>query len=349
MKNLQTQLSEIKQKNLKPIYMIKGTEQYLIDKAKETLVDSVLENEEEEEFNFGSFNMKEVTINQAIQEAESFPFFGERRLIFIIDPYFLTGEKAKNEPKHNLKELESYIQNPSDFSIVVFFAPYEKLDKRKKITKLLNKEAEVLDVQPMKEKQLTAYVKQVCKAKGYQMKDQTFELLLNRTGYDLTKLISELEKLFIFYSDTKFIEKSSVETLVTKSLEHNVFEINDLVLNKEVKGAMEVFQDLVLQKEDPIKIIALMIGQFRLLIQVKILRAKGYQQGDIASVLKVHPYRVKLAMQKERKFNQTLLSNAYHQLIDSDFKIKAGQVDPEIQFELFVMKFSETQNEMDVG
>lgn len=349
MKNLQTQLSKIKQKNLKAVYVIKGTEQYLIDKAKEALLESVLENEEEMEFNFGSFNMKEMTVNQAIQEAESFPFFGERRLIFITDPYFLTGEKVKNEPKHDLKELETYMQNPSEFSVVVFFAPYEKLDNRKKITKLLNKEAEVLDVQPMKEKQLTTYVKQLCKSKGYQMKDQTFELLLNRTDYNLSKLMSELEKLFIFHSDTKFIEKSAVETLVTKSLEHNVFEINDLVLNKQAKRAIEVFQDLILQKEDPIKIIALMLGQFRLLIQVKILRNKGYQQGDIASVLKVHPYRVKLAMQKEGKFDQKLLSKAYHQLIDADFKIKSGQVDPEIQFELFIMRFSETQNEMNVG
>jgi len=349
MKKLQTQLSEIKQKNLKPIYVIQGTEQYLIDKAKGVLINSVLENEEEIEFNFGSFNMKEITINEAIQEAESFPFFGNHRLIFIIDPYFLTGEKVKTEPNHDLKELESYIQNPSDFSVVVFFAPYEKLDKRKKITKLLNKKAEILDVQPMKEKQLTTYVKQLCKSKGYQMKDQTFELLLNRTDYNLTKLMSELEKLFIFHSNTKFIEKSSVETLVTQSLENNVFEINDLVLNKEAKNAIEVFQDLILQKEDPIKIIALMMGQFRLLIQVKILRAKGYQQGDIASVLKVHPYRVKLAMQKEQKFSQKLLSSAYHQLIDSDFKIKSGQVDPEIQFELFVMKFSETQNKVNVS
>ncbi|MDN6326621.1 MAG: DNA polymerase III subunit delta, partial [Alkalibacterium sp.] len=118
------------------------------------------------------------------------------------------------------------------------------------------------------------------------------------------------------------------------------FELNERVLKKNVKQSIELYQDLLHQKEDPIKMLALMIGQFRLLLQVKILKKKGYQQADIAGILKIHPYRVKLALQTEKRFKQTTLSSAHRYLINADYKIKSGKMDPKIQIELFIWKFS---------
>ena len=98
---------------------------------------------------------------------------------------------------------------------------------------------------------------------------------------------------------------------------------------------------MLIQKEEPIKIVALLISQFRLLLQVKILQKQGYPQGDIAKVLKVHPYRVKLALQNIRQYNQKLLSEALDYLIDADYKMKTGQIDQELQVELFIMRFAQ--------
>lgn len=343
MSGIEKQFAEIRKGKYKAVYLVQGTEQYLIEQARQTFFESVFQNEEDTDLNYGHFDMKETTIGVAIQEADSFPFFGEKRLIFIDNPYFLTGERVANAPEHDLKEIENYIDNPSEFSVVVIFAPYEKLDKRKKVTKLLTKNAVLLDVQPMKEREMRTYVKAVCKENGYSFKDQAFELLMQLTDRKLTRVMQELEKLMLFHKDSKVIVKSSVEKLVSKSLEQNVFELNTLVLKKDVHRSIEVYQELLTQKEDPIKIIALLIVQFRLLLQVKILRKKGYQQGDIASLLKVHPYRVKLAVQLEKDFDQQLLSQAHHYLIDADYKIKTGQVEPELQFELFVLKFAKSE------
>ena len=64
----------------------------------------------------------------------------------------------------------------------------------------------------------------------------------------------------------------------------------------------------------------------------------GYQQGNIASTLKVHPYRVKLAMQQVRKFDQKALAHLYDELIENDYLIKSGKIDKEFLFQLFVLK-----------
>lgn len=345
---LKKQIKAIENKTYSAVYLVQGTEQYLSEKVKFAFINSVLDDEVSE-FNFGQFDMRETTIDVALQEAESFPFFGDKRLVFVQSPYFLTGKTITNGPDHDMSYLESYLGNPSDFSVLVIFAAYEKLDKRKKITKTLLKQAEIINIEPLNEKSVYDLVKSTCETEGYSIDSDALDKLIQLTDRNLSKSMTELDKLMIYHHQDKQITLSTVEQLVPKTLEQNIFELNDLVLSKKVQESVELYQDLLTQKEDPIKIIALMIGQFRLLLQVKILRRKGYQQADIAKILKVHPFRVKLALQKEKKFEQKILSKAHHHLIDADYLIKSGKVNPELQVELFILKFSDDQSHLQVN
>lgn len=340
MKNIQNELANIRKGNYAPIYLVLGEERYFIERIRETIIEHALD-EESIDLNFSSFDMEENTINDALFEASSFPFFGERKVVFVQNPYFLTGQKVRNAPDHNTDELEDYLKNPADFTIFVIFAPYEKLDRRKKITKSLEKNAQLIDVSSPNANEANRYIKEVVKEKGYQFTDGAFQLFTERTDGNLTQMMHELDKLFLYHIDSKNITKDSIQHLVPKSLEQNVFELNTLVLNNQVEASVEAYHDLLVQKEEPIKIVALLISQFRLLLQVKVLQRQGYPQGDIAKVLKVHPYRVKLALQNVRRYEQHLLSEALDYLIDADYKMKTGQIDQELQVELFIMRFAQ--------
>lgn len=340
MKNLQKELANIKQKNFAPIYLVLGNERYFLEQIRETLINNALD-EESIDMNFANFDMTEQSISDALFEASSFPFFGERKLVFIQEPFFLTGKKPKGVPEHPLEELEAYLENPADFSILVFFAPYEKLDKRKKITKLIEKNARIIDVSSPHPNEASRYIKEIVSEKGYRFPDDAFQSFLELTNGQLTSMMHELDKLFLFHVESKVITKESVQQLVPKTLEQNVFELNTLVLNNKVEASIETYQDLLVQKEEPIKIVALLISQFRILLQVKILQKQGYQQNDIAKVLKVHPYRVKLALQSVRRYPQDILSEALDYLIEADYKMKTGQINQELQVELFIMRFAQ--------
>lgn len=340
MKNIQKELANIRKGDFAPIYLVLGTERYFVEQIRENLLEHALD-EESFDLNFANFDMKENTIDDALFEAASLPFFGERKLVFLENPYFLTGERVKKAPEHDLKALEEYLENPAEFSILVFFAPYEKLDRRKKISKLIEKNARVIDVSSPWPNEANSYIKEVVKEQGYRFTEGAFQLFTERTDGKITSMMHELDKLFLFHLDSKQITKDSIRQLVPKSLEQNVFELNTLVLNNQVNASVEAYHDLLVQKEEPIKIVALLIAQFRLLLQVKILQKQGYPQGDIAKVLKVHPYRVKLALQNIRRYDQKLLSEALNYLIDADFKMKTGQIDQELQVELFIMRFAQ--------
>ncbi|MCI1820169.1 DNA polymerase III subunit delta [Carnobacterium maltaromaticum] len=337
--NYTAEMAKITKGQFSPVYLFLGTESYLADSAKQTLIQATLA-EDERDLNFGIYDMEEVPVGVALDDAESVPFFGDKRLVIMDRPNFFTAEKSKQKIDHDLVWLENYLKNPPDFTILAFFAPYEKLDERKKITKLLKKTATVIEVNTLSEKEVRHFLKDTIANEGYTMTPEAFELFIQLTDAKLSTAMSELPKLLLFSSDTKQITKSAVNDLVAKSLEQNIFALVEYVLKRQTANALSLYQDLLLQKEDPIKINAILMTQFRLLLQVKFLEKKGYQQGDSAGMLKVHPYRVKLAIQQARKFSEKVLISAFEGLVDAEYRLKTGQGDKEMQFELFVLQFA---------
>ena len=337
--NYTAEMAKITKGQFSPVYLFLGTESYLADSAKQTLIQATLA-EDERDLNFGIYDMEEVPVGVALDDAESVPFFGDKRLVIMDRPNFFTAEKSKQKIDHDLVWLENYLKNPPGFTILAFFAPYEKLDERKKITKLLKKTATVIEVNTLSEKEVRHFLKDTIANEAYTMTPEAFELFIQLTDAKLSTAMSELPKLLLFSSDTKQITKSAVNDLVAKSLEQNIFALVEYVLKRQTANALSLYQDLLLRKEDPIKINAILMTQFRLLLQVKFLEKKGYQQGDSAGMLKVHPYRVKLAIQQARKFSEKVLVSAFEGLVDAEYRLKTGQGDKEMQFELFVLQFA---------
>lgn len=335
--NIQQVLAEIRKKKLAPVYLITGNERYLADTFKKELLQQVL-SDSGDEFNLSTFDMEETPLSIAVEEASSVPFFGDYRIVFIERPYFLTAEKKAIEMDHQVEELLQYLDHPSPTTILVIFALYEKLDERKKIVKRLKKETKVVDIHAMKEAELKNYCQQYIQSEGYTITVEAFEQLLRLTDMELTKVMGEMTKLFLYTADSKNITKEDVLGLVPKSLEHNIFDMVTYVLKGQTESSLSLYKDLLLQGEETIKLNAVLVSQFRLLVQVKMLGGLGYQQKNIADVLKIHPYRVKLAMQQCKQFSLDALGSTLDELVENEYKMKTGKMDKELLFELFLLK-----------
>lgn len=337
-------VSELKkklaQKEFAPVYLVLGQEEYNMNEAKKLFLDLV--PKEEREFNVGSYDMETTPLVDALNDAMEIPFFGDKRLVFIKRPYFLTGDNKKGKIEHDIDGLLRYLKNPEPTTILVLLAPYQKLDERKKLTKALKKVATLIEAQPASEKEVTDYLTKYLKQKDYQIKPDALEELLTRTDANLTRIMAELPKLLLLSLDTKQITKDQVARMVTRSLEQNVFELVDLVLAKKTQQALSLYHDLLEQKEEPLKLNAILLGQFRLLIQTQVLASKGYAQGNIAQALKAHPYRIKLALQNIRRyrFAPTDLTKAYLGLVDMEKKLKSSNQEAELLFQLFMLTYT---------
>jgi DNA polymerase III subunit delta len=329
---------KIKNHHLSPLYLLYGTESFLLTETYELLIRTVL-TEEEREFNVSVCDCEETPVQTALEDAETFPFLGEKRVIVVKNPYFFTAEKEK-EITHDLKKLESYIMSPSPFSIVVFVGAYEKLDERKKITKLMKEHAEVLVATPLSEKELREWMMERAQQSGATMEENAVDALLQLAGTNLMTLANELDKLALFVGPGGIIRQETVEKLVSRTLEQNVFVLVEKVTKRQIDEALQVFYDLLENNEEPLKILALLANQFRLLYQVKWLAAKGYGQQQIASILKVHPFRIKLAMGQAALFSEEELMAAIRQIAEADYEMKSGAMDRQLIMELLLMKWS---------
>ena len=332
------QLDRIKNGQVNLVYLVQGKEPYLQELARKVFLETIVAPEDQD-LNVGRFNMEEVSIQTAIQDAESVPFFGERRLVLVDNPSFFTGEKEKKSMDHQLERLQAYLENPMESSVMVFFAPYDKLDQRKKIVKLLKKVAVLLDASELTERDVKQYIRDSLRNHQYSIQEEALETLLVKTQYSLTNSMKELDKLMIASIDTKMIPLELVESLVAKTLEQNIFELGESILKKEGVKALQIYHDMLLQKEDPLKMNAILLGQFRLLLQVSYLKREGYQEPEIQKTLGVHPYRVKIALQQSRRFGLPLLEKALMQLVDTEYALKTSVGIKEMQLEWFILQF----------
>ncbi|MGF2385805.1 DNA polymerase III subunit delta [Lentilactobacillus otakiensis] len=320
-----------------PVYLILGDQEYLSQQIKDAFVQIIPDSERS--MNIGNYDMEDTTISAAVEDAISVPFFGERRLVMVNRPYFLTGMRTKSKVEQNIDDFLEYLKHPEESTIMVIFAPYDKLDSRKKVTKALKKVATTIEIGKLRENEIKKLVTDKINSAGFQINPDALDRMVELTGGKLTSMMSDLPKLLLYNNDTKVIDLESVNGLVSRSMEQNVFDLVNSVLQKNPKQSMDIYHQLILENDEPIRINAVLIQQFRLLLQVMILQKHGYSQGNLASTLKVHPYRVKLAMQTVRKFTYGQLRDAYIGLVDTERQMKSTRRPPELLFELFVLKF----------
>lgn len=335
-------IAELKQKlnsgNIDNVYLVTGNEQVFIEQVKE-IFRSLL-SPEEQDMNFSNFDLEESSLEDMINEAISAPFFGERRLVFVDRPYFMSSQKVKNAVEQNTDTLVSYIQNPTPSTILVIFATYDKLDARKKVVKQLKKLATNIDASQMDSHLLVRTVKDELQKSGYEINQDALELLINKTKSNYSQIINQMDKLKLYALKSKRIDIEAVSSLVPQSLDDDIFDLMNQILNKNIYQAEELYHQFLLQKIDPILLIAIIMSQLRILIQTKVLNEKGLTEGTIAKNLKVNPYRVKMTLRQGRNIPLTQLTEMYDAVVNLDYQIKSGQGDKELLFDLFVAKYA---------
>lgn len=321
------------------IYLALGTQQVLLQQVREAFIGLI--PPEERVMNIGSYDMETTPLAVALDDAMSTPFFGEHRLVIINKPYFFSSEKGPAKMDHDLDALSNYLQHPEPSTVLVFLAPYEKLDGRKKIVKELKKNAVLIDTSPLNEQAARKQIAASLTADGYVIDPAAMDELVQRTNADYELMTANLDKLKLLTYKEKNITAENVRALVPQSLDENVFDLVNAVLKHEQVRSLDLYDQLIAGEQPPLKINAVLISQFRLLLQIKILSSRGLSQGTLAQKLNVHPYRVKLGLQTVRHFSLSALENAYLGLINIEKALKTTQREPRLLFQLFMLQYGQ--------
>lgn len=323
----------------KPVYLFQGTQNFLIHRLRTSIIDRVIQPEDRE-FNVSRYDLNETPVELAVEDAMTLPFLGDKRVVVLENPTFLTGDSKKVKVEHNLDALTDYIKNPSPETILIIEAPYEKLDKRKKLVKLLEAESVTLQLNQISERDLYHLLKNEAEHLSAQLLESAHHRLLTLVGFHIAQLVNETHKLALYVGEGGTIDEEAVNLLATRSLESNVFDLVDHVMRGKAEEALVLLQDLLKQKEEPIRLLALIMRQVRIMLQTQLYQKQGFLQKEIASRLKLHPYAVKIASEQAQRFQLSQLKRALVWCSDADYAMKTGQEEKELALQLLIHRIA---------
>ncbi|WP_128896494.1 DNA polymerase III subunit delta [Longirhabdus pacifica] len=335
--NVDIALKEAKKGKLKPIYVCYGSESYLMEHFFQQMKQLIVPPEVSD-FCLSQYDLHETALADVLVDAGTMSFAADKKLIIAKQASFFTGMKKSGKVEHNLELLKKYIAEPDPLTVLIFSVEQDKLDERKKIVKMLKEQGALVECRPLTEQQNTEWVTSRFADKKCSIDREGLQTLLLYTGADLQTLEIEIHKLTTYVGENGEVTKQTVEQLVHRNLEQNVFTLVEAIVNKQLNKALAYLHHLLLHKEEPIKICALVARQFRIITQVKHLQQIGYSDQQMASALSIHPYAAKLARNQTRQYDEDELKHIIIQLADLDFEMKTGKVDKVKGLEMFLFR-----------
>lgn len=279
------------------------------------------------------YDLSTDKIDELLDDASCMSLFGDKKVLVGENALFLTT--TTTNVNHNLDYLTNYLNDDNHENIVILSVLTDKLDERKKIVKLLKEKSKVIYKELIDNKDLPRFVINEFNNEGYKIDYKAANYFVNYVGKNVDILLSEINKMTIFKDNDKNITINDIDEISSKAINDNVFDLSDAIMKKDFKRMYDCYNDLIILKEEPIKIIAMLGNQFNLVYQCKLLSFKGLSEKEIATSLSVHPYRVKLAIETDYIISE--LKDILIKLHNLDFEIKSGKVDKNVGFDNFLL------------
>lgn len=276
-------MSGLKNRNFKPVYFLAGDEPYYIDIIADYIEANVL-NDAEKSFNQIILYGEDTSVPAIIDTARRFPMMASHQVVIV--------REAQSLKK--IEDLAVYVEKPLSSTILVLLYKYKTLDKRTKLSKLMDTNAVYFESAKVRDYLIPGWIERYLMTKGIRTDPSASAMLTEYLGTDLHKIANELDKLIITLPQGKpVITTALIEKNIGISKDYNNFELQKAIGEKNIlKANMIVNYFADNQKDNPIMLsIASLFGFFTKLLTYHYLQDKS--KGNVAAALKVNPFFVK--------------------------------------------------------
>lgn len=298
------------------LYLIEGDNSFLIQSE----IDKITKNKDLEIINI---DLENKTIDDVIETLDTYDMFGKQKLVIATNPIFLNNlvEDFSND------KFLKYLKNPSDNILIIIS---KKINKRLKLVKDILPYFNYIEL-----KELNIYEFINNKLNNYKMDNITVNYFINRVGKNYHNIANELDKLKLLKSDSKMITKEDIDLVCRKNIEDSIFDLIDAILLKQKDKVIELYNHFINNGTEVFGILVLLSNQIRLIYNVKVL--SNLRDSDIANILDVKEYPVKLARGKGLRYSKKELLDILYNLGNIDEDIKSGKQLPNVSLLLFIL------------
>jgi len=304
-RELKKSLSE----NLNLIYLIEGEDAFLRENALRLIKDKALL---EPDLNLTNFYGQDIKADpeSLLTATESYPFMSERRYVVVRD-YYPTAQDLKH------KAIKKVFQDPCE-STVLCIVNEQKCDNLKKLETVT-----FVDCKKADEDVIVGWIKKRTKDSGVIITSSAIEKIIEYSSMDMTRISGEVEKLISFIGENSEINEETVDALVSKTVDFEIYELTDALSKKSYEKAFEILQDMLNKNQDKNRLFISLYYHFRRLLHVSI---SGATNLELASVLETKEFVIKKAREQARKFTVKRLKQICDKLSYYDGAFKSGEL-----------------------
>ncbi len=324
---MQSILQDIKDGAYRQIYLLHGAQAYLRrqyrDKLRQALVN------EGDTMNYNYFEGKDINPHEVIDLAETLPFFADRRVIVLENsPFFKQGGEI----------LAEYLPQTPQTSVFIFVEPQP--DKRSRLFKVIRERGRAVEFGMQSEATLKKWILGLLKKENKQITENALLCFLEKAGNDMDNIRQELEKLICYTMGREAVRVEDIEAVCTYCVQNHIFDMVGAIADKKQDLALQLYYDLLALREPPLRISYHIGRQFHMLLSVKELRKKGYDNRVIAEKTGLPPFVIGKYAAQASKFGMQELKQTLAACVEAEESVKTGRLGDRLSVELLIIKYS---------
>ena len=315
------------QTELKPLYLLYGEEQYLVD----TSVNKIKKKFGERVLGINYILIDETNLDNLISDIEMPAFGYDKKLIIVKNSGIFKKDGRKKSGSPMQDKIADYIKNNMDIieeSVILVFVEVEA-DKNV-VFEAISKSGIVCNIEELKPVQLVKKLKQICNLYKVNVDDMTLNYLIETSGTNLQHLINEIRKLIEYAGENGTITLEAVNKLSIKQIESVIFELTDNLAMKKIDKALEVLDNLIYQKEPLQKILITLYNHFK---KVYLCMLAVDLKKDVVNSLNLKPNQTFLVTKYKKQasyFKEAELRKILEEFYNLDYNSKNGKIDIDV-------------------
>lgn len=321
---MKTLNQDIKDQKFRKVYLIYGEETFLKNSYKNKLRDAVLCGDT---MNYNYFEGKALDIDELISLSDTMPFFSERRLILVENSGFFKGSPDA---------MVNYLVHIPETTCFVFVET--DVDKRSRMYKKVKELGYAAEMARQNASQLSKWSAGLLAKEGKKITESTMQLFLSKTGDDMEQIRMELEKLISYTLGRDVVTSEDVEAVTTQRISNKIFDMVTAIVGRQTRKAMDLYEDLMLLKEPPMRILFLIARQFNQLLQVIEMSGSGVDKASIATKLKLPPFVVGKMTAQAKTFTREQILSYVALCVEAEEAVKKGRLNDRLAVELLLTK-----------
>ena len=184
-------IEKLNKQNLGLITLVTGEDIGQYSQLKSRLMTQIAFDKDDLTYSY--FDMSETAYQDAEMDLLSLPFFAEQKVVIFDHLLDITTNKKSFLKEKDLKAFEAYLENPLETTRLIIFAP-GKLDSKRRLVKLLKRDALILEASPLKEAELRTYFQKYSHQLGLGFESGAFDQLLLKSNDDFSQIMKKLIK-----------------------------------------------------------------------------------------------------------------------------------------------------------